>query len=80
MEVGFEGYSLVYEKFGLAITDAMELDMLSYNRLLRDAIVLKLKETEVGQKYLKDCYRYEQTEPDYEAIRKFNNLGGKPNA
>jgi hypothetical protein len=51
----------------------MELDTLTFNMLFRDALCLKLQETEGGQNYLRDCWRFQQTEPDMEAIRKFNN-------
>jgi hypothetical protein len=33
----------------------MELDCLTFAKLVRDAYVLRLKETEEGQNYLKDC-------------------------
>ena len=42
--------------------------------LLRDAICLSLKETEEGREYLDDCWRLQQTEPDYKAIEKFKNI------
>ena len=57
----------------------MEMDTLTYNRLLRDALILRLKETDKGQEYLKDCWRYQQTEPDIAALRKLDKttkLGG----
>lgn len=37
--------------------------------VLRDALCLKLMETEDGQKYLDDCYRFTQTEPDRKTLR-----------
>lgn len=52
----------------------MELDTLTFNKLLRDAICLKLKETEEGRDYLADCWRFQQTEPDFKAIEKFNKI------
>jgi len=55
----------------------MVLDTLTYNKLLRDALVIKLRETEEGKDYLKDCWRFTQEEPDYSAIRRFNNLNNK---
>ncbi len=51
---------------------SIELDILTFNMILRDALIMKYKETEEGRKYLKDCWRYEQTEPDMEAIKKIN--------
>lgn len=75
-QVGLTQYNLVYEKFGVPIDRAMELDCLTFAKLVRDAYVLRLKETEEGQNYLKDCWRLEQEAPDYEAIKKFNNIIG----
>lgn len=49
----------------------MELDTLTYNRILADAMRIRLKSTEKGQEYLKDCWRFRQTEPDLDAIRQF---------
>ena len=69
--MGLEGYSAIYEKFGVPIDRQMELDTLTFNRLLRDALVLRLRETEEGQNYLHDCWRFEQTEPDLTALRDF---------
>lgn len=49
----------------------MELDTLTFNRLLADAISIRFKSTESGQEYLKDCWRFRQTEPDFSAIRQY---------
>ena len=64
-----EQYSLIYRYFGLDISEQMELDTLTYNHLLRDAFVMRLKETEDGRDYLERCWRYEQTEPDRKSLR-----------
>lgn len=72
-----DGYSLIYERYGLPIDRQMDLDTLTWNRLLRDALVMKLRETDEGKAYLKDCWRFTQEEPDYSAIRRFNNLNNK---
>ena len=48
----------------------MEMDTLTFNVLLRDALVLRLKETEEGRDYLEKCWRYKQVEPDRDALRK----------
>ena len=47
----------------------MELDTLTYNLLLRDALCLKFMETEEGQQHLDDCWRLQQTKPDREKLR-----------
>ena len=48
----------------------MELDTLTYNILLRDAFLIKLKETEEGREYLEKSWLYSQQEPDRAALRK----------
>lgn len=52
----------------------MELDALTFNTLLRDATVLRLKETQEGQDYLERCWTYGQTSPDRAALRKQFNV------
>lgn len=47
----------------------MEMDALSYAQLLRDATVLRLKESEEGRDYLEKCWTYRQVEPDRAALR-----------
>lgn len=49
------------------------MDTLTYNLLLRDALIIKLKETKEGQDYLEDCWRLSQEEPDIDAIARFNS-------
>lgn len=68
-----DGYSIIFEKFGIPITEQMELDILTWNRLLRDAAVLRLKETEEGRDYLKDCHRFTLEDPDYSALERLRN-------
>lgn len=60
----------MYAYFGVPISDAMEMDTLSFARLLRDAEVLRLKETQEGQDYLERCWTLRQTQPDRDALRK----------
>ena len=49
----------------------MELDILTFNKLLRDSIVIAYSETKDGREYLEDCWRMNQTEPDFEALENF---------
>lgn len=46
------------------------MDTLTFNYLLRDALILRLKETEEGRDYLEKCWLYSQVEPDRAALRK----------
>lgn len=64
------------------IKDVIDYSGMDYYRVLKlplDVFMLMRKnkfindcmQTEEGQKYLKDCERLKQTEPDYDAVRKF---------
>lgn len=48
----------------------MSMDFLLFAELLRDAEVLRLKETQEGQDYLEKCWTLKQTAPDRAALRK----------
>ena len=67
--LGLTQYSLVYKYFGIPIDRQFELDILSFNMLVRDALCMKLSETEEGQKYLDDAWRFKQTKPDRQKLR-----------
>ncbi|MFR0755574.1 MULTISPECIES: hypothetical protein [Lachnospiraceae] len=54
----------------------MEIDI--YLFFLREAMIFENSQTEEGRKYLKDCFRMEQTKPDREGLReRFGKKGGK---
>mgnify|MGYP007056968422 FL=1 len=54
----------------------MEIDI--YLFFLREAMIFENSKTEEGRKYLKDCFRMEQTKPDREGLReRFGKKGGK---
>lgn len=46
------------------------MDTLTFNELLRDSYVMRLKETDEGREYLENCWRFAQQEPDRAALRK----------
>ena len=49
-----------------------------YLFFLREAMIFENSQTEEGRKYLKDCFRMEQTKPDREGLReRFGKKGGK---
>ena len=48
----------------------MNLDILEYWQLLRDAVIYQAEKTEEGQEWLKDAWAYEQVEPDRALLRK----------
>lgn len=46
-----------------------ELEVFEYWLFLRDAIIHKYMQSEEGIKYLENCWRIEQTEPNRESLR-----------
>ena len=45
---------------------------------VQEAMIFENSQTEEGRKYLKDCFRMEQTKPDREGLReRFGKKGGK---
>lgn len=60
---------MVFEIFGIPISDQMELDCLTYARLQRDAICVKLQQTPEGKEYLDKCWTLQQTKPDKKKLR-----------
>ena len=60
---------MVFEVFGISISDQMELDCLTYARLQRDAICGKLQQTPEGKEYLDKCWTLQQTKPDKKKLR-----------
>lgn len=61
-------YHLVNKYYGVDYQQALKLDVLTFTRLLRDAYVMSLSESEEGRKYLYDCWRLSQTDADMAAI------------
>lgn len=45
----------------------MPIDLYLY--FMRESYIYTLRQTEQGRKYLEDCYRMTQTEPDRKKIR-----------
>ena len=59
----------VSEYTGYSFDEVEDLTVLEYWLLLRDALVYNCSQTEDGRKYLEDCWRMEQTEPDRQGLR-----------
>lgn len=47
----------------------IELDCITYRKLLRDAMIHSLEQTEEGREYLTKCWRLTQVKPDYNKIK-----------
>lgn len=52
----------------------MEIDI--YLFFLREAMIFENSQSEEGRKYLKDCWRMEQTKPDRKKLREKFKKGG----
>lgn len=50
-----------------------------YMLLLRDAFIYRMEQTDEGKKYLKNCWRLEQTQPERGKLRKKFGKDGKKN-
>ena len=67
-----ETYDLkvVAEYSGLSFAEILELNIVDWFLLLREALIYRLSQSETGKAYLMDCWYFEQTKPDMETIRK----------
>jgi hypothetical protein len=61
---------LVAAYTGLNFLQIGQLPYLQYLAYRRDAFIDWLNQSETGQKYLRDAWRMEQTEPDRAALRR----------
>ena len=61
---------LVAEYTGLSFKEIGELNYIEYLTYRRDAFIHRMNQTEVGQEYLDNAWRMEQTEPDRQSLRK----------
>jgi len=52
----------------------MILDVLTYKKLLRDAIIYRYEQTEEGREYLEKCWILSQTKPDYKKLKEKANV------
>ena len=66
-QLAYKQYSLLWECFGIPISQALELDNLEFNILLRDAICMTL--AKVNPEYLEEAWRFKQTKPDRSGLR-----------
>lgn len=58
------------EYTGLNFLEVGQLYFVQYLLWRRDAFIHRLSQTEAGQEYLDNAWRWEQTEPDRAALRK----------
>lgn len=61
---------------GLSFNEVMDLPISLFLLYKKEAWIHSNLKTEAGRKFLKDLWRLQQTEPDYNAIHKFQQGGG----
>ena len=68
---------MVADYANLNLFEVDDLDYVDYLTLRREAYIWALSKSEQGQKYLRDCWAYEQTEPDRSGLRNLMNMMGQ---
>lgn len=53
----------------MSFSEIVELDCITYRKLLHDSIVYNLEQTEEGKDYLENCWILKQTKPDYKKLK-----------
>lgn len=67
---------MIAEYAGMSIPAVLELDLVDYLILRRDAYISMLTRSKAGREYLEKAWCREQTEPDRSALRKLIAGGG----
>ena len=62
--------SLVAEYTGMSFLELADIDCVTFKKLLRDAFIHRMRQTEEGREYLENCWLVKQTEPDRRRLRK----------
>ena len=60
---------IVADYSGLSFAEIMELNVMDWYLLLREAMIYNLSQSEAGEAYLRDCWLYEQTDADISGLR-----------
>lgn len=67
---------LVMDYCHIDIYGVQEMEIDVYLFFLREAMIFENSQTEEGRKYLRNCWRIEQTEPDRQRLRERYGKGG----
>lgn len=67
------GIKQVIDYSGLNYNEVMQLPIDTFMLMRKNKFIDDCMQTEEGRKYLKDCERFSKTEPDYAAIKKFQD-------
>lgn len=64
-------YKIVADYANMSIPDVLELPILDYLELFRDAVIYNNLRSEEGKQRLDDAWILEQTKPDRSALKEF---------
>lgn len=67
------GIKDVIDYSNLSYYEVLKLPLDVFMMMRKNKVINDYMQTEDGRKYLADCKRLNTTEPDYDAIRKFQN-------
>lgn len=67
----FHELKIVADYTNTSFVKLRELDLLTFWRCYKDAIIYNLSRSEQGREYLRNAYCFTQTEPDREALDRF---------
>jgi len=74
VQTATDDLKLVSDYAGMNFVEIMQLDCITFKMLLRDAFIHKMRQSDEGREYLKDCWLMTQTEPDRVTLRRdFSN-------
>ena len=68
---------LIRKYSGLSFEDLLNIDCYTFKKLLINAFISKMRETQEGQEYLETCWILTQTDTDCESMRKMFKKGGR---
>lgn len=67
---------LVVEYTNMPMSAVLDLDVVDFMALRRDAYISELSKTEDGREYLDKCWCFEAEDADYSAVTEFMNMLG----
>lgn len=68
---------VVAEYLGTTVTEVLDLDLVDFLALRREAFIASMSKTQDGREYLENCKMFEAEDADYDAVRKLRDeLGG----
>lgn len=72
LETETKDLKLVADYTRMSFEEVQQYDCVTFKRLLVDAFIDSMSETEDGRKYLEGCWMLKQTKPNREELRGLN--------